>query len=300
MLQTLKPKNNVRHLIIMKPLLLYVAGKYSGEVDKNIATARAVAAEICKLGHYPLCPHLATAKMDEDTGIDDIQFWYDLTMTYLKKCDGIVLVPGWELSTGAKLELVEAINDEMPIYVYPNLPASLRDGTYTIFGFDNINPADYSYSVQQIERSTELGDLLGDWICSITHLKTGMKRSNYCTAEVMQEGVAKFAPQSELKTSVLDKVKGDNYYTDVSKLKTLEKLVENNALSAKIIDVLSYNQKAISDLQQTELKSEDLLEEIEIHTDKWGDEYVYLEDLQEKLSKAVIKTLQDNAKVGGL
>ena len=107
-----------------QPKLYYVAGKYSGDVDLNIATARSVATEVFKTGHYALCPHMATAKMDDDTGISDVQFWYDATMEMLKRCDGIVMVPGWEFSKGAISELKWAIDNELDVYFYPDVPIS--------------------------------------------------------------------------------------------------------------------------------------------------------------------------------
>lgn len=105
-----------------KPRMFYIAGKYSGEVERNIAAARSVACEVFKTGHYALCPHMASSKMDEDTGISDTQFWYDATLDMLRRCDGIVMVPGWGDSKGAIAELQWALNNGLPGFYYPDLP----------------------------------------------------------------------------------------------------------------------------------------------------------------------------------
>lgn len=103
-------------------MLLYVAGKYRGDVDSNIASARKVAAELYKAGHNVICPHLNTSKMDEDTNLPD-EFWLSSTLELLARCDGIVMVPGWEDSEGATKELDYAIAHNISVTYFPDIPA---------------------------------------------------------------------------------------------------------------------------------------------------------------------------------
>ena len=46
-------------------MLIYTAGKYSGEVEKNIAAAAKVAGELWAMGHSVICPHTNTANFDQ-------------------------------------------------------------------------------------------------------------------------------------------------------------------------------------------------------------------------------------------
>jgi len=96
-------------------MLIYVAGPYRGDVDGNIAKARAVAAECYLAGHDVICPHMNTAKMDEDTGLPD-EFWLNTTLNLLRRCDAIVLVPGWESSKGTQAEAAYAKQVGIPVY----------------------------------------------------------------------------------------------------------------------------------------------------------------------------------------
>lgn len=102
-------------------MLIYVAGPYRGEVDKNIAKARAVAAKCYLAGHDVLCPHLNTGRMDEDTGLPD-DFWLKTTLNLLARCDALVLVEGWEKSQGTAAELEYAKSIGMPVYYENDIP----------------------------------------------------------------------------------------------------------------------------------------------------------------------------------
>jgi Domain of unknown function (DUF4406) len=110
------------------PLVIYVAGEYSGDVSSNIEQARLVSAEIYLRGHYPLLrPLINTAYMDEVTGILDIEFWYAATMELLKRCNGVVMVPGWESSKDAVAQRALAIAYLLPVWEYPNLPPAVSE-----------------------------------------------------------------------------------------------------------------------------------------------------------------------------
>jgi hypothetical protein len=96
-------------------MLIYVAGPYRGDVDRNIAKARAVAAQCYLAGHTVICPHLNSAKMDVETGLPD-EFWLDATLKLLERCDAIVLVEGWRESQGTLSEVAYAKIQGIPIY----------------------------------------------------------------------------------------------------------------------------------------------------------------------------------------
>jgi nucleoside 2-deoxyribosyltransferase len=107
-------------------MLIYVAGPYRGDVDGNIAKARAVAAQCYLAGFDVICPHMNTAKMDEDTGLPD-SFWLQTTLNLLRRCDAVVLVPGWEKSQGTLAEIEYAESVGMPVWKsVESIPSHLK------------------------------------------------------------------------------------------------------------------------------------------------------------------------------
>jgi len=103
-------------------MIIYLSGKYSGNIEENLALARKVAIELWVKGYAVLCPHLNTAHFEEDcpaTYEDYIRG--DLEM--VAACDAVVMLPGWEQSNGARLERMRALLQlSKPVYHYPELP----------------------------------------------------------------------------------------------------------------------------------------------------------------------------------
>jgi hypothetical protein len=102
-----------------EPLLAYIAGPFSGktraDVDANIARAVALGLEVAKLGVCPMIPHANTAH-PEFEHVQPYQFWIAATMAQLRRCDIIVMVDGWERSSGATGEHAEAQLLKMPTF----------------------------------------------------------------------------------------------------------------------------------------------------------------------------------------
>ena len=97
--------------------VVYIAGKYRGktpwEVEQNIRAAEDVGAKVIAAGHMPLIPHANTRHME---GLADDAFFLAGTMELLRRCDAVVLVPGWSTSVGAKDEVVEAHRLGLPVF----------------------------------------------------------------------------------------------------------------------------------------------------------------------------------------
>lgn len=107
-------------------MLIYVAGPYSAPtdegVDANIEAAGRIAAQLWRMGHAAICPHMNTAKMErwvEGVTYSDYMRG-DLDM--VSRCDAVVMVPGWENSRGAKEEHEYALALKIPIHYAPDLP----------------------------------------------------------------------------------------------------------------------------------------------------------------------------------
>ncbi len=99
--------------------LIYVAGRFSAPtregVEANIHAAALVGLEVAKLGACPVVPHSNTS-LPEYEDVQPYQFWIEATMEMLRRCNGVVLVPGWEESSGARGEVAEAQRLGLPVF----------------------------------------------------------------------------------------------------------------------------------------------------------------------------------------
>ena len=88
---------------------VYIAGKYRGanawEIEQNIRAAEEAGLQIAQAGACPVIPH-TMYRFFQGTLPD--QFWLDATLELVKRCDGILMIPGWESSGGAVAELAAA------------------------------------------------------------------------------------------------------------------------------------------------------------------------------------------------
>lgn len=106
-------------------MIIYVAGKYRDTsaklVNANIMIARKVSIEVWKKGHVALCPHLNTMNFEVDGEIEDVKI-LDGDKRIVERCDGLLMLPNWTDSDGAKLEKAHAESLGMPIWYYPDIP----------------------------------------------------------------------------------------------------------------------------------------------------------------------------------
>lgn len=118
--------------------LIYVAGKFSAPtregVDANIRAAELVGLEVAKLGGYPVIPHANTAHPEFER-VQPYQFWIDATKAMLCMCEALMLVEGWEHSSGARGERLVAEERGMPVFQpgdYAGLAWWLRGNAETL------------------------------------------------------------------------------------------------------------------------------------------------------------------------
>ncbi len=124
-------------------MIVYIAGPYrpkgvthenldnltqeqEDEITTNILAAKKVAAEIWNLGMAAICPHANTANFEKLIDIP-AQGYIDGDLEIVASCHAIVMLPGWEESSGARQERDHANSLGIPVYIYPNLP--LRGGS---------------------------------------------------------------------------------------------------------------------------------------------------------------------------
>lgn len=100
-----------------QPRVLYVAGRYRADTPRkmleNIRAAEKIAIAIWKNGDIALCPHLNSKFFD---GICPDKVFLAGAIELMRRCDGVVLVPGWQSSLGANAEVLLAEKLEIPIY----------------------------------------------------------------------------------------------------------------------------------------------------------------------------------------
>lgn len=98
-----------------------VAGPYRGdskeEVELNIQSAKQVGKLCADKGWYPIIPHQNTAGFEILCPKLTDDFWLEGTLEAARRCDAMVLCPGWEFSTGSRGEQLEAIRLKIQSYL---------------------------------------------------------------------------------------------------------------------------------------------------------------------------------------
>ena len=96
--------------------IAYIAGPYRAStklgIIRNILKARKIAKKYWALGYTVFCPHLNSALMD-GCAPDEVFLKGDLE--FLQYADVLVVIPGWERSTGTLAEIEFAKARGIPI-----------------------------------------------------------------------------------------------------------------------------------------------------------------------------------------
>lgn len=101
----------------MRDVLAYVAGPYRAptirQVVENIRRAEAVALALWRADVPAICPHLNTACFD---GAAPDAVWLAGDLVMLRRCDVVVLVDGWQASSGTRAEVEAASLAGIPAF----------------------------------------------------------------------------------------------------------------------------------------------------------------------------------------
>ena len=115
----------------MHDKVIYLAGPYRASTIYgtlcNIRKAEMVAVEFWRRGVVVLSPHKNTALLDGAAGIQD-QTWLDGALELMRRCDAVVLLPGWETSSGSQDERFQALAHGQPVF---ELCWGVTDGVVT-------------------------------------------------------------------------------------------------------------------------------------------------------------------------
>lgn len=105
----------------------YLAGPYTAssqeEVQANVQAAIDVQGELMRSGFAVFCPHANYGHGQAEVTYQDVM---NMCFAHLEVADLIVMMPGWEKSTGACQEIGFAIAKNKPVFYWPNDADDLR------------------------------------------------------------------------------------------------------------------------------------------------------------------------------
>ena len=97
--------------------VIYVAGRFTAPNGwtqaKYIRSAEVVGFAVAEAGAMPLMPTSNTRSFNGTLGEE---FWYEGTLELLRRCDAMILTPGWEGSRGVASEIKEADKLGIPVF----------------------------------------------------------------------------------------------------------------------------------------------------------------------------------------
>lgn len=97
--------------------VVYVAGPFRGKdhyaIHKNVERAEALSHEVWAIGAAAICPHTMTQHF-QDSLPDEV--WLKGDIELLRRCDALVLVEGYERSSGTKAEVAYALDHNIPVF----------------------------------------------------------------------------------------------------------------------------------------------------------------------------------------
>ena len=99
----------------MRHIVVYISGKYSGEIEKNIQKAREMAIQVWEAGFTALTPHLNTYRFEIDCKCN-YEDYIQGDLALLTCCDAILLLEGWGDSKGAIIERDFAIDNHLNVF----------------------------------------------------------------------------------------------------------------------------------------------------------------------------------------
>lgn len=97
-------------------VLIYLSGKYSGNVPENIENAKRVARKLWDIGYTVICPHTNTEYFENDCCKCKYEDLIEGDLVILRRVDVVFMLEGWQESRGAVEEHNEAAFQGIPIF----------------------------------------------------------------------------------------------------------------------------------------------------------------------------------------
>lgn len=99
-------------------VFVYISGpitaKVGHTVEDNVADGLRVLWQLLKLGIPAFCPHLSAAFPTAWTLLDYDE-WLAYDFAVIDRCSHVLLMPRWEMSTGARAEREYALKQGIPV-----------------------------------------------------------------------------------------------------------------------------------------------------------------------------------------
>jgi hypothetical protein len=97
--------------------VVYIAGPFRGPhawaIERNVRRAEWLAHAVWALGAVALCPHMNTRFFQ---GSLPDRVWLEGDLELLRRCDAVLLAPGWRKSHGTCREVKEAFAFGIPVF----------------------------------------------------------------------------------------------------------------------------------------------------------------------------------------
>jgi hypothetical protein len=98
-------------------IVVYIAGPFRARsawgIAENVRAAERLGLEVARIGMMPLIPHSNTAHFHGE--LPD-RFFLDGTLELMRRCDAVLVLPAWEMSSGARDEVDEAERIGIPVF----------------------------------------------------------------------------------------------------------------------------------------------------------------------------------------
>jgi hypothetical protein len=105
----------------------YVSGKYNDDsqeqVEANVADAALCGAKLIKMGYAAVVPH-CNCHLPSQFCYPPVpdEEWLKVCLSLMERCDFVVLIPGWEDSPGAQVEVEHAHKCGIPVFGWNFIP----------------------------------------------------------------------------------------------------------------------------------------------------------------------------------
>ena len=111
----------------MKKIIVFVAGKYSGEEERCTEKAEEVSVKLIRKGFAVITPHKNTQGYekyeDDELGYE---VWTRMYRVILERCDIIYVLSSWKDSKGTKIEIKHAIKCGIPVVCEDGSPTMIK------------------------------------------------------------------------------------------------------------------------------------------------------------------------------
>lgn len=245
-----------------KPVV-YVAGRFRSadgwKINENVFAAEKAGREVAALGAMPLVPHSIGAHM---AGTEDDTFWLTGTLELMRRCDAVLVLPGYQESQGAMGEIAEAQRIGMPVI----MPIEGK--------------ADWESLVAYLKTEKPLGVLstckqCGGW--GETGYKVFKKECSACkgTGKARNETPEIVIQEKKRDEVTLDKKEAPNSYDTHSwwKLRNAAQRQSVGRLELAIEDACLFDGQVLT------VERENGKSEVALHTvDESGECYIWLKD----------------------